>query len=361
MMEWRTVAVSVFMISLCFLVIPIRVPSSSSSNTIDDDIRLFESYIVRYNKSYRHDPIEYDKRFKHFQISLRGIEKMNKLRTSKESAYFGATEYSDLSEDEFLKLALRKDISNRAERHRIDRFMRQKNYSPEGNLIRYERAIRIPPRLDWRTKGVVTPVKSQGNCGACWAYSTVECIESMIAIKNHTLTSYSVQEMIDCAGNNNFGCEGGDICSLLSWLVDNQISILSESLYPVTGKTDTCTLERSPKSSVRVTDFTCDSFVNAEEQLLDVLVNHGPVAAAVNALSWQNYLGGIIQFHCDSSFKMLNHAVQIVGYDNTGKIPYYIVRNSWGPLFGNDGYLYIAIGNNLCGIANQVSSLNAIW
>lgn len=121
---------------------------------------------------------------------------MNKLRTSKESAYFGATEYSDLSEDEFLKLALRKDISNRAERHRIDRFMRQKNYSPEGNLIRYERAIRIPPRLDWRTKGVVTPVKSQGNCGACWAYSTVECIESMIAIKNHTLTSYSVQEVI---------------------------------------------------------------------------------------------------------------------------------------------------------------------
>lgn len=80
------------------------------------------------------------------------------------------------------------------------------------------------------------------------------------------------------------------------------------------------------------------------------MVNHGPVAAAVNALSWQNYLGGIIQFHCDSSFKMLNHAVQIVGYDNTGKIPYYIVRNSWGPLFGNDGYLYIAIGNNLCGV-----------
>lgn len=84
------------------------------------------------------------------------------------------------------------------------------------------------------------------------------------------------------------------------------------------------------------------------------------MAAAVNALTWQNYLGGVIQYHCDGSFGALNHAVQIVGYDNTAVSPFYIVRNSWGSLFGDNGYAYIGIGNNLCGIANQVSSLNVI-
>lgn len=70
---------------------------------------------------------------------------------------------------------------------------------------------------------------------------------------------------------------------------------------------------------------------------------------------WQNYLGGIIQYHCDSSPYHINHAVQIVGYDQSGDIPYYLVRNSWGEHFGDNGYVKIQIGKNLCGIASQVS------
>lgn len=91
------------------------------------------------------------------------------------------------------------------------------------------------------------------------------------------------------------------------------------------------------------------SFIDSEEELLITLATHGPVAAAVNALSWQNYLGGIIQYHCDGAFTSLNHAVQIVGYDKSDTIPYYIIKNSWGPTFGDRGYIYIAIGSNLCG------------
>lgn len=96
----------------------------------------------------------------------------------------------------------------------------------------------------------------------------------------------------------------------------------------------------------------CYSFVNAESELLTLLVTHGPVAAAVNAISWQNYLGGVIQYHCDGSFNYLNHAVQIVGYDTSASIPHYIIKNSWGSTFGNKGYIYIAIGKNLCGKTN---------
>lgn len=89
--------------------------------------------------------------------------------------------------------------------------------------------------------------------------------------------------------------------------------------------------------------------MGAEEELLTTLALHGPVAVAVNALNWQTYLGGVIQFHCDGAPQSLNHAVQIVGYDRTADIPFYIVRNSWGKDFGDNGYLYIAIGKNVCG------------
>lgn len=93
-----------------------------------------------------------------------------------------------------------------------------------------------------------------------------------------------------------------------------------------------------------------------EEKLLDHL-NAGPVTVALNALNWQFYVGGVIQFNCDSSTVNQNHAVQIVGYDLTAEIPHYIVRNSWGQHFGNLGYLKIAVGQNICGIANQVSRI----
>lgn len=165
--------------------------------------------------------------------------------------------------------------------------------------------------------------------------------------------------MIDCMPGNS-GCQGGDICSLLSWLVSTKTRIAYASAYPLTRRTDECGLSKLSMKTpgIRITDFTCDSFIGAENELLTSLLAHGPVAAAVNALSWQNYLGGVIQYHCDGSFDSLNHAVQIVGYDTSASIPHYIVKNSWGSAFGDKGYLYIAIGSNLCGIANQVSSLD---
>lgn len=104
----------------------------------------------------------------------------------------------------------------------------------------------------------------------------------------------------------------------------------------------------------------CSSFVNAENELLKLLVTHGPVAAAVNAMSWQNYLGGIIQYHCDGSPNNLNHAVQIVGYDKEARIPHYIIKNSWGSAFGNKGYIYIAIDKNLCGKINYETGSTSV-
>ncbi|XP_016841899.1 cathepsin O [Nasonia vitripennis] len=355
-MEWKTIALTIFLISLCFVAIPIKVEPDTSL----EDAKLFEAYVQDYKKPYKNDPDEYERRFGRFQQSLRKIESLNRLRSSADSARYGLTDYSDMTEQEFLALNLRPDLSNRSEKHHQCHY--HHNHSDNK---RYERAVTVlPDKFDWRTKGAVTAVKSQGSCGACWAFSAVETAESMFAISNKTLRAFSVQEMIDCAGNSNFGCEGGDICSLLDWLLVSKTEILPEINYPLTRTTDACKLQKTAtkiQEGIRISDFTCDNYVGAEDKLLKVLATKGPVAAAVNALSWQNYLGGVIQFHCDGSFKSLNHAVQIVGYDKTATTPYYIVRNSWGPSFGDKGYLYIAIGSNLCGIANQVSSVDVVY
>ncbi|XP_068970681.1 cathepsin O-like [Bombus flavifrons] len=355
-MEWRTVAVIVLVVSLCFLAIPIRV----SPDTSNGDLKLFQNYVMRYNKSYRNDPTEYEERFKRFRKSLRHIEKMNGLRPSQESAYYGLTEFSDMSEDEFLSLTLLPDLPARGEKHVNESYHRRHHLLQSTNRVK--KSVSIPLRFDWRDKGVITPVRNQGSCGACWAFSTVEVVESMYAIKNGTLHMLSVQEMIDCAKNSNFGCEGGDICSLLSWLLASKVQIFQESTYPLVGKTSMCKLGKmiDKASGVKIRDFNCDNFVDAEDELLITVATHGPVAAAVNALSWQNYLGGVIQYHCDGSFDSLNHAVQIIGYDKSAAIPHYIIKNSWGTNFGDKGYMYIGIGNNLCGIANQVSSLDIL-
>ncbi|XP_032690195.1 cathepsin O-like isoform X1 [Odontomachus brunneus] len=349
-MEWRTVVVIVLVVSLCFFMVPIRVGPDKNA----EDTKLFADYVAKYNKSYRHDSSEYKERFDRFQRSLQYIERLNGFRSSQESAYYGLTEFSDLSEDEFLQRALLPDLPSRGQAHIAASYYHRRS----KNLInRTKRATSVPSKVDWRDKGVVGPIQSQDICGGCWAFSTIGMAESMYAIKNGTLYPFSVQEMIDCMPGN-FGCQGGDICSLLSWLLMSKTKIISDSVYPLTRRNDQCKLSKllAKTSGVRITDFTCDSFVDAEDELLIALATHGPVAAAVNAMSWQNYLGGVIQYHCDGSFNSLNHAVQIVGYDLSAGIPHYIVKNSWGSTFGDKGYLYIAIGNNLCGIANQVSS-----
>ncbi|KAL1110157.1 hypothetical protein AAG570_008234 [Ranatra chinensis] len=167
----------------------------------------------------------------------------------------------------------------------------------------------------------------------------------MAAAKYGQLQTFSVQQAIDCAGNGNMGCNGGDTCSLLAWLVDNNIKIALEKDYPLVLQTQTCKLSKFDKGVKVASNFSCDR--GNENDLLTTLAHHGPVAVAVNALLWQFYLGGVIKYNCDQDG--INHAVQIVGYDTTATTPHYIVRNSWGTSFGEKGYLKIAIGDNVCG------------
>ncbi|XP_047003560.1 cathepsin O-like [Schistocerca americana] len=351
--EWKTVFMTVAVVCLCFVGIPIRVDKPIDTATQ----ALFKDYVKRFNKTYENNETEYALRLRQFQESLEMIQKLNSERKSEASAHYGLTKFSDMSPDEFLHHHLYVGLQSHL--MKCNHWRNRTHHSHE----RKERAIKpvsLPERVDWREKNVIGKIRNQKTCGACWAFSTVETAEAMYALKTGVLEELSVQEMIDCAQNGNIGCAGGDTCSLLEWIVAKNISIALEKQYPLTLETQTCKLKGSGNGVHIAPNFTCDYLVGNEEEILLMLANHGPLIVAINALNWQNYLGGIIQFHCDGSPVHINHAVQIVGYDKSSAVPHYILRNSWGPEFGDKGYLYIAIGENLCGLATEVSSLDVL-
>lgn len=325
--------------------------------TVED---AFAQYVVRYNKSYKPGTAEYEQRFAAFRASVDRIERKNSNAT--DTARYGLTRFSDFTPDEFRQGFLSPPIAG------LDDIFAQ--LFPELKIIgdnelnplllsapasgNGRKPGQYPEHFDWRNRSVVTPVKNQLNCGACWAISTVESVESMYAISTGRLVRFSVQQMVDCSNNSNHGCNGGDTCAAMQWLRDNRIRLVTEDVYPFTATTGSC---RQPASDVtaQLVDYTCERLVGNEERMLDLIANVGPLVTAVDATAWQDYLGGIIRYHCDTG---RNHAVQVVGYDLRGEVPYYIVRNSWGPEYGNGGYLYIAVGKNLCGIAEEVSTVS---
>lgn len=310
-------------------------------------VDLFNDFIRRYNRRYDPSNPNYHKRLAVFKESLRRAQWLNKQRTHKASAYYGVTEFSDLTPREFHDFVIKKWWSKGNKKHRK---LQKRDAEDVRNITD------VPKRVDWRELKVVTSVKNQKKCGACWAFSTVETIETMNALKQHKLQELSVQQMIDCAENGNYGCNGGDTCSAFMWMSKKNVSIVTEREYPYIDTTGKCSVKSS--AGVRIaSNFTCDNYTHEEGEIVRILAQHGPATAAVDATGWQDYLGGIIQFHCETD---RNHAVQIVGYDISGDVPYYIVRNSWGKTFGIDGYLHIAIGTNVCGIAQDISYISVL-
>lgn len=356
-----------------FIVVPLSLPTEKTKEQLKP---VFNDYVKKFNKSYK-SPEEYATRFEHFVASVREIERLNTQSTGPEHcrAKYGLTNLSDMSKTEFKDLHLSDEKMSKSPQaygqswgnnlmsdalkydidgvHIVDR-----PYTLSDNKVYVrKKRLALPLQVDWRTKGVIGSVKDQGLCGACWAFSSVGTIEAMHAINTGTYESLSVQEVIDCAGFGNSGCAGGDICLLLDWLMLTHTPVQREKDYPLRLTDGACRAKKNA-TGVNIKSYTCDDFVGNEDKILLALATHGPVAVAVNAVTWQNYLGGIIQYHCSGSPIQLNHAVVLVGYDLTGEVPYYIAKNSWGSEFGNDGYVNLAVGSNTCGLANEVATVS---
>ncbi|KAG6931529.1 cathepsin O [Chelydra serpentina] len=272
--------------------------------------------------------------------SIKRIRSLNSLSSDDNmTAFYGINQFSHLFPEDFKAIYLR----SRPYRVPIYTEVLKKKETPP-----------LPTKFDWRDKNVVTQVRNQQTCGGCWAFSIVGGIESAYAIKMKILEELSVQQVIDCS-YNNYGCHGGSTVSALSWLNQTQVKLVKDSEYTFKAQTGLCHYFQPSDVGVSIMGYAAYDFSGQEDEMMKKLVNCGPLAVTVDAVSWQDYLGGIIQYHCSSG--KANHAVLITGFDRTGSIPYWIVRNSWGHTWGIDGYVHIKIGSNVCGIADSVSSV----
>ncbi|XP_076817916.1 cathepsin O-like isoform X2 [Clavelina lepadiformis] len=290
---------------------------------------LFEEYVAQFKKPYRKGSEEYLYRYKNFLATLQRIKQRNfdehkvlAFGDNKTKAVYRVNKFSDLSQQEFRGTYL-SHISSEGT-HATD----------ESKLILQSDVTQLPDKFDWRTANVITAVKNQGKCGSCWAFSTVETIESAWAIATKRPIVLSPQQVIDC-NSFGYGCAGGNPHETLSWLNKTMEKLVPESVYPYHHSMGKCLNENMAKVYVGVDDYMfhgCSKLCPSVERkmMIPALLKYGPLIVSVDATSWQDYMGGVIQHHC--SHDQPNHAVQVVGYDMTGVAnSVAVVKSVFGP------------------------------
>ncbi|XP_028637209.1 cathepsin 7-like [Grammomys surdaster] len=218
-----------------------------------------------------------------------------------------------------------------------------------------KRNVKIPKALDWRKEGYVTPVRSQGACGACWAFAVAGSIEGQLFKKTGKLLPLSVQNLVDCSRTfGTMGCKGGRIYNAFQY-VKNNGGLEAEATYPYEAKEGHCRY-RPEYSVVKVIRFLV--VPRNEEALINALVTNGPIAVGIDAQheSFKKYTGGIYhEPNCKRDSP--NHSMLLVGFGYEGQESegrkYWLVKNSHGEQWGEKGYMKIPRGqNNYCGIAS---------
>ena len=217
----------------------------------------------------------------------------------------------------------------------------------------------LPEKVDWRDKGWVTPVKNQGDCGSCWAFSVTGTIEGAYAKANGKLISLSEQQMVNCDPIDH-GCNGGSMNVAYDYII-RAGGLDSEESYPYTAK-DPAECKFSLENVTATISGYKEIKWGSETELLKAVAEVGPISVGMNAgfPGFQDYHSGVVTpDHCPPT--LIDHGVLAVGYGHEKHFfrkgqDYWLIKNSWGSSWGMDGYFKIIRNdNNMCGIATMAS------
>lgn len=225
-------------------------------------------------------------------------------------------------------------------------FMMNKGFLRNSIQTKILNSENLPAFVDWRTKGVVSSVKDQGNCGSCYSFSSTGALEGIYAIKNGNLVSFSEQQIVDCDNGltKAHGCNGGLMDQVFDYVSSNG-GLCSEEDYPyvsgTTKKAGTCQKSCKLVSGSKISKHT-DITPNSDNAMMTALTQQ-PISVAVDATNFQFYKNGVFTGSCGTD---LNHGVLIVGYSSDNGLDYYILKNSWSNLWGINGYMHLGRGND---------------
>eukprot|EP00058_Branchiostoma_floridae_P026263 XP_002611753.1 hypothetical protein BRAFLDRAFT_236364 [Branchiostoma floridae] len=259
--------------------------------------------------------------------------------------WLGHNQFAHMTNDEFVANVIGGCLLDRnASKSTADRV-----HQYDSNLVE------LPDTVDWRTKGYVTPVKNQEQCGSCWAFSTTGSLEGQTFKKTGKLVSLSEQNLVDCSGEfGNQGCNGGLMDDAFKYIKANG-GIDTEDSYPYEARDGKCRFKPADVGAT-VTGYT-DISEGDEGALTQAVATVGPISVAIDAShhTFQMYSHGVY-YEPQCSSTELDHGVLAVGYGTEGGKDYWLVKNSWGEVWGQNGYIMMSRNkNNQCGIATSAS------
>ncbi|RZC38023.1 cathepsin L1 [Asbolus verrucosus] len=301
----------------------------------------WNSFKVTYQKNYLNSKEE-SFRKQLFVKKLQHIEEHNeKFRQGLETYEIGVNKFTDMTTEEmksYTGLVVPKEfpqplieITSRAS-------------------LGLDEKVKAPNSFDWRDQGAVSQVKNQGGCGSCWAFSSTGALEAQVKIVQGKSVLASEQQLVDCV-TDNYGCGGGWMTTAFAYIAQAG-GIDSDEAYPYEAVDGSCHY-RPEKSVAHVEGFA--ELKQADEELMaEMVATKGPVSVAIDADGdFASYVSGVY-YNADCDREAFNHAVLVVGYGSEGGQDYWIVKNSWGINWGDNGYIKMARNrNNHCGIASK--------
>jgi len=300
----------------------------------------FFTFMKTHDKTYKSD-VEFTHRFNVFKENLNVIDQLNALDNTTGAASFGINKFADLSTQEFKTLYLMSQPPTY-------------NAVPAPHRMGLPRA---PEKFDWRETGFITRIKNQGQCGSCWAFSATENIESVYSKFNNINPPIVLgpQQMVDC-DSNCYGCGGGWPYYAFQYITSAGGQD-TETTYPYSARDGTCRFDPHGVGA-KISGYKSIPKDEAQIQALVADTEKGaPFSICVDASSWQFYKGGVMTAtQCGRS---VDHCTQLIGYDaskSAEKLPFWIVRNSWGTDWGVQGIILLEMFKDTCIMADYVTT-----